>query len=542
MKKEGKNISNIMADAKPSNWEKWEKIFKKERENGPKSFLGNWRVNFKKGNFARSSFIPKNSNILQSEILILKKNLKKQRIKFFVQSFVAAILIVLGFWGALKILGTKTFDFKSSDPDKISVNFSKNELSLFWPISGQHKYFVIFSDARMLRPFGGFFSNYALVNFNSGDSEVKVENFGSLYNLDGSFTQQFMPPLGLSSTTNVWSVHDSDFLADFNEVSNLINFILKKNNYPQVDGLVIISTNFIDDFVKKYGSFSTQNQIISSENMYSIFGNTWEKDLGLTIIKPNNILSEATAGLFKAIKNLPIAENDNFLMSQIAQKNLFVKFLGTNKDASLSGVENLYKNTAHDQGISILDLSHTIFRAPPTFNVRADFKKDGNDILEDLTIGLSSILEANSFLYIKLEFPSEFVLENSYPKYAQSKQFAFSGNLGDYFTESSSGIKFFHDQTLDADVFMNGNKIGFGKLLKSQDLKGPIRFSLRWKNAMTSLPLNFNLNILPSSESKFSLQSQNILATSTPHEIFLNSQKYETSDLNIRISPTGFSQ
>ena len=423
-----------------------------------------------------------------------------------------------------------------------SVNFSKNELSLFWPISGQHKYFVIFSDARMLRPFGGFFSNYALVNFNSGDSEVKVENFGSLYNLDGSFTQQFMPPLGLSSTTNVWSVHDSDFLADFNEVSNLINFILKKNNYPQVDGLVIISTNFIDDFVKKYGSFSTQNQIISSENMYSIFGNTWEKDLGLTIIKPNNILSEATAGLFKAIKNLPIAENDNFLMSQIAQKNLFVKFLGTNKDASLSGVENLYKNTAHDQGISILDLSHTIFRAPPTFNVRADFKKDGNDILEDLTIGLSSILEANSFLYIKLEFPSEFVLENSYPKYAQSKQFAFSGNLGDYFTESSSGIKFFHDQTLDADVFMNGNKIGFGKLLKSQDLKGPIRFSLRWKNAMTSLPLNFNLNILPSSESKFSLQSQNILATSTPHEIFLNSQKYETSDLNIRISPTGFSQ
>lgn len=447
----------------------------------------------------------------------------------------------MGFLGTLKLVGTKTFDFKPSDSNN-SASFSQGALSLFWPTSGQRKYFVIFSDARMLRPFSGFFSNYALVNFNSENRSVKVEDFGSLYNLDGGFTKQFIPPLGLSSTTNVWSVHDSDFLSDFGDVSDLINFILKKNNYPKIDNIAIISTNFIGDFIKKYGSFPAQNQVISAENMYSIFGNVWEKDLALTVIKPNNILSEATAGFFKAIGNLSQKDSEDFLMSQIAKKNLFASSSDKGGDDLWQNVENFYKKSQYNQEISILDLSHTIFQAPPSFSVRADFKKDGNDILEDLTIGLSSVLKANSFLYIKLFLPSEFVLENSYPKYAQSKQFSFSGNLEDYFAENISNLKFFHDQTLDADVFMNKDQIGFGKLLKSQDMKGPIRFSLRWKNAALNLPSSFNLSIMPPDGYNFSLHGQSVSAQVEPDEFLLNGQKYPTSNLNIKLSPASLSQ
>ncbi len=530
-----------MTDVKFSDWEKWEKDFRESQRDAPKSFFGSWHLDFKKGNPARVSFFSKNLNILQGEMIALKKNIKKQRIQFFTRVFLATLLIILGFWGTLKLVGTKTFDFKPSDSNN-SASFSQGAFSLFWPISGQRKYFVIFSDARMLRPFGGFFSNYALVDFNSENRNVKVEDFGSLYNLDGGFTKQFIPPPGLSSTTNVWSVHDSDFLSDFGETSDLINFILKKNNYPKIDNIAIISTNFIGDFIKKYGSFPAQNQAISAENMYSIFGNVWEKDLGSTIIKPNHILSEAVAGLFKAIGNLSEKDSEDFLMSQIVQKNIFASSSDKGSDDLWKNVENFYKKSQYDQEISILDLSHTIFQAPPSFNVRADFKKDGNDILEDLTIGLSSVLKANSFLYIKLSFPSGFIFENSYPKYAQSKQFSFSGNLEDYFTEDISNLKFFHDQTLDADVFMSKDRIGFGKLFKSQDLKGPIRFSLRWKNAALNLPSSFNLSIMPPGGYNFSLHGQNVSAQVEPDEFLLNGQKYETSNLNIDLSSTSFSQ
>ncbi len=538
---EKKDIANILTDIKFTDWEEWKKNFKKEREKDPKSFFGSWRLNFKKGNTAQASFFPKNLNILQTELIALKKDIKRQRIKFFTRVFLAALLIILGFWGTLKLAGTKTFDFKPSDFNN-SASFSQGALSLFWPTSGQRKYFVIFSDARMLRPFGGFFSNYALVNFDSENSNVKVEDFGSLYNLDGGFIKQFIPPLGLSFTTNVWSVHDSDFLSDFDEVSNLINFILKKNNYSKIDNIAIISTNFIDDFIKKYGSFPAQNQMVSAENMYSIFGNVWEKDLGSTIIKPNNILSEATAGLFKAIGNLSQKDNEDFLMSQIARKNIFASSSDKGSDDLWKNVENFYKKGQHDQEISILDLSHTIFQAPPSFSVRADFKKDGNDILEDLTIGLSSILKANSFLYIKLSLPSEFLLENSYPKYAQSKRFSFSGNLEDYFAENISNLKIFHDQTLGADVFMGKDQMGFSKLLKSQDLKGPIRFSLRWKDAALNLPSSFNLSIMPPGGYNFSLHGQSVSAQVEPDEFLLSGQKYPTSNLNIKLSPVSFSQ
>jgi hypothetical protein len=543
MKKKGKNISNIMTDVKFSDWEKWEENFRRSQKKSPQSFLGSWHLNFKKGNVAQASFFPKNLNILQTELVALKKDIKKQRIKFFAQVFLATLLIILGFWGALKLAGTRTFDFRSSESDKVSADSSENSSSLFWPLSGQRKYFVIFSDARMLRPFGGFFSNYALVNFNSENHDVKVEDFGSLYNLDGSFSKQFIPPLGLSSTTNVWSIHDSDFLSDFEKVSDLINFILQKNNYSKIDGLAIISTNLVDDFIQKYGSFLAQDQIINIENMYSAFGNVWEKNLGSTLIKPSNVLSEATAGLFKTIGNLSKKESADFLMSQIAQKNLFVSSVDKESNNLGQNIENFYKKGERQQEISILDLSHTIFQTPPSFNVRADFKKDGNDILEDLTISLSSVLKANSFLYIKLSLPSsEFVLENSYPQYAQSKQFVFSGNLEDYFTESVLDLKFFHDQTLDADVFMSKNGISFGKLLKSQDLKSPIRFFLRWKNAVLNLPSSFNLSIMPAGRYNFSLYGQNILAQVSPDEFLLNDQKYKTSNLNINLSSDDFFQ
>ena len=542
MKKRAKNISNIMTDVKFSDWGKWANDFRESQKKDPKSFLGSWRLDFKKGNPSRVSFFSKNLNILQSEMIILKKNTKRQRIKFVIQVFLITLLVVLGFLGALKFVGTKTFDFKSQDPNKISVSFSQSALSLFWPASGQCKYFVIFSDARTLRPLGGFFSNYALMNFNSEGSDVKIEDFGSLYNLDGGFTKQFIPPLGLSSTTNVWSIHDSDLLSDFGETANLINFILQKNNYPKIDGLAIISTNFIDDFIKKYGSFPTKNQVISAENIDSIFGNVREKDLGLTIIKPNNALSEASAGLFKAIESLSQEDSEDFLMSQVAQKNLFVASSVQESNDLWENVENFYKKGQHEQEVSILDLGHTIFQTPPSFNVRADFKKDGNDILEDLTIAPPSVLKANSFLYVKLALPPEFILESSYPQYAQSKQFTFSGNLEDYFAQGPSNLKFFHDQTLGADIFMSQGRTGFGKLLKSQDLKGPIRFSLRWKNAALNLPSSFNLSIMPSGGYNFSLYGQNVLAQVRPDEFFLNSKKYKTSNLNINLGLASFSQ
>lgn len=111
MKKKGKNISNIMTDVKFSDWGKWKKDFAESQKKAPKSFFGSWHLDFKKSNPARASFVSKNLNVLQGEMIVLKKTIKKQRIKFFTRVFFSHFADNFGFFGHFKTCRYKNIRF-----------------------------------------------------------------------------------------------------------------------------------------------------------------------------------------------------------------------------------------------------------------------------------------------------------------------------------------------------------------------------------------------------------------------------------------------
>lgn len=400
----------------------------------------------------------------------------------------------------------------------------------FMPQMAMRRYLVLFSDSRMLRPFGGFLSTYAMLDV--GDQKISVSDYGSLYNLDAGFSQQFIPPPALAGVANVWSLHDADWLTDFNQASDAMRFMLQKNNYPALDGIWVVSTQAISDFIQRYGPLNVDGQhSIQAQDVASIFGDVWEQDLKSSISKPNLFLSGATQSFFEKLNTLSLKDRADFLNQEIARGFIYDSLraiAGTTSQQQTAG-QNF------DQQISVLDLGHTIFQNNPSLTATVKFGVDNQDILEKISLQIPHILNPSGYLYVKVSLPSGFLLESASPGYAVLARKTFAANLQDYFSAASSTPQFFHDDALDADIFVNSSGISIGKLIRAQDAVRPIMFSLRWKSGALMVPQDFSLRLAPNFNNSISVSGSGISVDSYPETYAISGVSYPTGGLKIHL-------
>lgn len=110
--------------------------------------------------------------------------------------------------------------------------------------NGPRKYLFLFQNNQEMRPTGGFIGSYALLDISQG----KVRRFfvDGIFNPDGQFKEDIVPPAPLQKVTGGWSLHDSNWWPDFPKSAEKAILFYEKTGGPTVDGVITFTPVVIE--------------------------------------------------------------------------------------------------------------------------------------------------------------------------------------------------------------------------------------------------------------------------------------------------------
>ncbi|HQB59178.1 MAG TPA: DUF4012 domain-containing protein [Candidatus Moranbacteria bacterium] len=109
--------------------------------------------------------------------------------------------------------------------------------------NGPRKYLFLFQNNSEMRATGGFIGSYGLLDISNG----RVKNFfiDGIYNPDGQLKEKIVPPQPIQKISAAWSLHDSNWFADFPMSAKKAITFYEKTGGPTVDGVVTFTPALI---------------------------------------------------------------------------------------------------------------------------------------------------------------------------------------------------------------------------------------------------------------------------------------------------------
>lgn len=168
-----------------------------------------------------------------------------------------------------KLFGTKLKILYSS---AATVGSLDEDLEFYNWISGQARekvYLVFFQNNAELRPTGGFWGSYGLLQINQG--KIKSFVIEDIYHLDDKTLKAppQTPPWQLAEYLKVdrWYMRDLNWWPDFSVTARLaIMFYTYLSGDQRLDGVVAVTPDLISDLLKKYGPLEIDGQIYDADN------------------------------------------------------------------------------------------------------------------------------------------------------------------------------------------------------------------------------------------------------------------------------------
>jgi hypothetical protein len=214
--------------------------------------------------------------------------------------------------------------------------------------AGAQKYLLLFENSSEMRATGGFIGSYGILDINAG----KIDNLmvDGIFNPDGQLRDAIVPPMPIQKISANWSMHDSNWFADFPTSAKKTALFYEKTGGPTVDGVIAITPQVIESLLEITGPIempdynltltkdnfltATQDQV---ENLYDKNENQPKKilsDLAPLIIeklfKDNSLNSEQRAQRLLSIiekleqalseKNILIYHRDENIESMIEKR------------------------------------------------------------------------------------------------------------------------------------------------------------------------------------------------------------------------------
>ena len=209
-------------------------------------------------------------------------------------------------------------------------NFNKNA-PIISEILGEYyskKYLLVFQNNHEMRASGGFIGTYGIIDVNEG----RIENIfiDGIYNPDGQLQEKIVPPRPIQKISAAWSMHDSNWFADFPSSAKKIAWFYEKTGGPTVDGVIAITPNVIEDLLKITGPIEMPEyeMIIDENNFRGLTQYEVEVDYDKDINQPKKILSDMTPKLMEKIFNAGDSNKIKWLdLLDILNKNLLEKHI-----------------------------------------------------------------------------------------------------------------------------------------------------------------------------------------------------------------------
>lgn len=167
--------------------------------------------------------------------------------------------------------------------------------------NGPRLYLFLFQNNHELRPTGGFIGSYGLLEVTHG--HVRRFFVDGIFNPDGQFRENIIPPAPIQKVSAGWSLHDSNWWPDFPVSAEKAIIFYEKTGGPTVDGVVTLTPSVIEDLLRLTGPIALPEYGVSidAENFMEVVQEEVEVKYDKELNQPKKILSDMAPVLLERL-------------------------------------------------------------------------------------------------------------------------------------------------------------------------------------------------------------------------------------------------
>lgn len=159
--------------------------------------------------------------------------------------------------------------------------------------NGPRKYLFLFQNNQEARATGGFIGTYGLLDI-TPEGRVRKLLIDGIFNPDGQFSQNIVPPEPLQKATGGWTLHDSNWFPDFPTSARKAIIFYEKTGGPTVDGVITLTPVVIQKLLETTGPVTLDEYgvTLDSDNFMALVQDQVEFKYDKELNKPKQILAD----------------------------------------------------------------------------------------------------------------------------------------------------------------------------------------------------------------------------------------------------------
>jgi hypothetical protein len=196
-----------------------------------------------------------------------------------------------------------------------SLKFFSTNLSVLQDVAGMNgprKYLLLIQNNHELRATGGFIGTYGLLELGGSKFDLKIDG---IYNPDGQFRDNIIPPKPLQKITAAWTLHDSNWWADFPTSARQAMRFFEQTGNPTVDGVVAIDPEILGVLLAITGPIELPEYgvTVDSSNYLPILQESVEVKYDKIANTPKKIIGDLAVEILKRLLVNPVEKSDELV-------------------------------------------------------------------------------------------------------------------------------------------------------------------------------------------------------------------------------------
>lgn len=196
-----------------------------------------------------------------------------------------------------------------------SLKFFNTNLTVLQDVAGMNgprKYLLLIQNNHELRATGGFIGTYGLLELGGGKFNLKIDG---IYNPDGQFRDNIIPPKPLQKITAAWTLHDSNWWADFPTTARQAMRFFEQTGNPTVDGVVAIDPEILAVLLAITGPIELPEYgvTVDSNNYLPILQESVEVKYDKIANTPKKIIGDLGVEIMKRLLVNPVEKSDELV-------------------------------------------------------------------------------------------------------------------------------------------------------------------------------------------------------------------------------------
>ncbi|MDD5590025.1 MAG: DUF4012 domain-containing protein [Candidatus Portnoybacteria bacterium] len=172
-----------------------------------------------------------------------------------------------------------------------SLEWSDEFLKIFGSEKAK-KYLLVFQNNSEMRPTGGFIGTYGILDLDNG--QIKNIFIDGIFNPDGQLQEKIIPPSPIQKISTAWSMHDSNWFADFPSSAKKMMWFFEKTGGPTTDGVIALTPTIIERLLEQTGPIDLPQYgvLLDADNFVELTQYKVELDYDKEENQPKKILSD----------------------------------------------------------------------------------------------------------------------------------------------------------------------------------------------------------------------------------------------------------